>query len=124
MGELFSLHNHVKWVHIVELFSPCVKKRYESESVYPSESDYVDPPATYGIGRPSETIQNLILMHKLIRIHSVFFNTLGDKNATAKLGKQEPKWETESPVMLGLCDGKMSNFERADQLQPTCHVYI
>ena len=24
-----------------------------------------------GIGRPSETIQNLILMHKLIRIHIV-----------------------------------------------------
>ena len=58
VGEFFSLHNHVKWVHIVELFSLCVKKRYESESVYSSESDYVDPPATYAIGRPSETIQN------------------------------------------------------------------
>ena len=28
-----------------------------------------------GLGRPFETIQNLILMHKLIRIHGVFLNT-------------------------------------------------
>ena len=30
----------------------------------------------YGLGRPSETIHNLILMHKLIRIHSVFLLTI------------------------------------------------
>ena len=32
-------------------------------------------PAMYGLGRSAETIQNLILKHKLIRIHSVFLHT-------------------------------------------------
>ena len=35
------------------------------------QSNYFD--LVDGLGRPSDIIQNLILMHKLIRIHSVFF---------------------------------------------------
>ena len=69
-----------------------VKKYYESESVYVSESDFGWSQKVFrdhspnqniyyvnedGLGRPSETIQNLILTHTLIhsecfRIH-IFF---------------------------------------------------
>ena len=62
------------------------KKRYEPESVYASESHFGwsrkvfqhHPLATYGLRRPSENIQNLILMHELIRIRDFSESTYGN----------------------------------------------
>ena len=64
-----------------------ILKQSESTSVYVSDTPcgwswkvFLGHPgnqnisyvAVDGIGRPSDTIQNVILMHKLIQIHSVF----------------------------------------------------
>ena len=49
------------------------------------------PPAMYGLGRPSETIPNLILMHKLIRcvIFSSLFTTIRVPGFLQKNSRQE-----------------------------------
>ena len=66
-----------------ETFNECyitrVKKRYESESVYGGWSQKVfcdHPPCMYGLGRPFEIIENLILIHKLIQYRRVSDSTL------------------------------------------------
>ena len=69
--------------------SAWILKHYESESVYASDFGwsrkvFLDHPPNQniyyvnvdGLGGPSETIQNLILVHKLIRIHSMFYSQI------------------------------------------------
>ena len=89
--------------HSLFLRSVSKKKHYESESVYASESDlgwsqkiFLEHPPNQniyyvnmdGLGRPSETIQNLILMHKLIRIRSVS----GSTYATVGIRRHYKSW--------------------------------